>query len=221
MQMSTVDLQSEVSQIIFGADLIAEATEALNLPVDVMIAASIFYHRYISVRGWKTEGVILIAMTAVFLAAKVQECQKKEREILMCFYNISRNRKELPIKQMDVSCSAYREWKGVLIFMEALMLREIGFDLYTLIDENNPHKSILFILKVLNIENDNSDSKTLSFAQAAWNYLNDSLRMGLTLTHSPKAMCAGAIYLAARRLEIPLNIYIDHTQGQSHKSQVG
>ena len=60
------------------------------------------------------------------------------------------------------------EWRENLIMMEALLLKELGFSMYNIMD--HPHKYILYYIRVL----EGSNSKSLkALSQRAWNYLND------------------------------------------------
>lgn len=86
------------------------------------------------------------------------------------------------------------EWKNELITMEMYILKELGFSLYSIMD--HPHKYLLYFVKVINGSNE--------LAQTAWNYLNDSMRLNISLRYSAEKIACAAIYLAARKLQFPL-----------------
>ena len=55
-----------------------------------------------------------------------------------------------------------------MIYLEKIILKELGFELYKLVE--HPHKLIPSYFKLLKIKT------TDSIAKLAWNYLNDSYR---------------------------------------------
>lgn len=89
----------------------------------------------------------------------------------------------------------YHQWKAELLLIERHLLKELGFALYSGMD--HPHKYILYYTKLLNIPPNTS--------QLAWNYLNDSLRLDLSLRYPASEIACAAIYMACRlsQLELP------------------
>ena len=88
----------------------------------------------------------------------------------------------------------YNDFKEELLLAERHILKELGFSLYTIMD--HPHKYLLYYTKVLNGSHD--------LSQIAWNYLNDSMRLDLSLRYLSKEIACAAIYLSARKIRFPL-----------------
>ena len=88
----------------------------------------------------------------------------------------------------------YNDFKEELLLCERHILKELGFSLYTIMD--HPHKYLLYYTKLLN------GSHELS--QIAWNYLNDSMRLDLSLRYLSKEIACAAIYMSARQIGFPL-----------------
>lgn len=82
--------------------------------------------------------------------------------------------------------------------MEMLLLTELGFSLYAIMD--HPHKFILYYVHVLVDVPENAER----LAQRAWGYLNDSLRLDCCVRYPASAIACAAIFLAARSLGQPL-----------------
>jgi transcription initiation factor TFIIIB Brf1 subunit/transcription initiation factor TFIIB len=95
---------------------------------------------------------------------------------------------------MELGGQQYTLWKNELIMMERYILKELGFSLYNIMD--HPHKYILYFVKVLN------GSEAL--ANTAWSYLNDSMRLDISLRFEAQAIACAAIYLAGHKLGVAL-----------------
>lgn len=103
-------------------------------------------------------------------------------------------RRCLEIVTLSLSSVRYSEWKDKLIRNEMVLLKELGFAFYHVMD--HPQKYILYFVKLLN--------GTTELAQLSWNYLSDSMRLDLALRYSPTAITCAAILMAARRLRFAL-----------------
>lgn len=81
-----------------------------------------------------------------------------------------------------------------VIEIEKIILKELGFELYRIVD--HPHKLMQHYLKLLKASNE--------VARKAWNYLNDSYRTSLCVHYPPSTLAASCIYLSLRSLSIPM-----------------
>ena len=81
-----------------------------------------------------------------------------------------------------------------VIEIEKIILKELGFELYRIID--HPHKLMHHYLKLLKANNE--------VARKAWNYLNDSYRTSLCVHYPSSTIAASCIYLSLRSLSIPM-----------------
>ena len=75
--------------------------------------------------------------------------------------------------------------------IERYILKELGFSLYNIID-NHPHKYILYFIKLLN------GSEAL--ASCSWKYLNDCMRLDISLRFEAPIIACAAIYLASHQI---------------------
>jgi hypothetical protein len=86
------------------------------------------------------------------------------------------------------------EWKQEAIEIEREILSTLGFQVYEVID--HPHSYLLYIIKLIH--------GSTELAQVAWNYLNDSMRLSLTIRFNSVYIACSAIFLASRKLGFPL-----------------
>jgi len=152
--------------------------------------------------------VRMVAMTTLFLSAKVEEQTRKIVDVINVFYIVlQRKYGAKQVQYLEVRTKTthsvflitypfilqnHDSLKDSLIKTERYILKELGFNLHV----DHPHKFILFYVHILNGTNE--------LAQQAWNYLNDSLRTTLCIRYKPEVIASGAIYLAAKKLAIPL-----------------
>lgn len=93
---------------------------------------------------------------------------------------------------MIVLMQGYNVMKGVLFDVERVILKELGFSFYNIMD--HPHKFILYYIKILDDKGE--------LAQRAWNYINDSLRLDCCVRYRAELVACAAIYMAARDLQV-------------------
>ncbi len=115
-------------------------------------------------------------------------------QVIYIFHRMYLRRKRLNLVALELGGGEYTRWKSELITMEMYVLKELGFALYSVMD--HPHKYLLYFIKMLRGDN--------ALAQLAWNYLNDSMRLTLSLQHKAQTIACAAIYLAARKLQFAL-----------------
>jgi hypothetical protein len=124
----------------------------------------------------------------------VQQQTDPSFQILFMFHHMYQRRKRLVLSSLDISSPRYTEWKAELAAVELHLLNQLGFSLYAMMD--HPHKYILYYLRILD------GAKDLS--QLAWNYLNDSMRLDVSLRYTAQELACAAIYMSARCLQHPL-----------------
>jgi hypothetical protein len=131
-----------------------------------------------------------VAMGCLLLAAKLEDqTETKLRDVVTMFHDMYQRRRGLKRKPLDIGSQRYRDWKDELQMAERYILQQLGFSFYNIMD--HPHKFMLYYLKVLA-----DDDK--EFAQKAWAYLNDSMRLDICLRFPSQAIACAAIYLSAR-----------------------
>lgn len=138
-----------------------------------------------------------IALGALFLATKVEECPKKLRDVLQVFIYLEQKRQgvEKPTP-VDIHSNRFSAYKDRLIRAERELLKELGFVLYT----EHPHKFILNYAKLLTLD----DATFKKLAQYAWNFINDSQRTDVCMRYPPETICCAALWMGARVLQIKL-----------------
>lgn len=177
-------------------EVIQEAAILLDLPQVAAATAQVFFHRFYRCRSTAENDMRLMAMASLFLAAKVEECPRRMRDVLGVFNALFDRREGAPVEPLDIHSERYARMKRMLARAEGEVLKELGFVLYT----EHPHKFILNYVKLLC-----DDPKTeRELAQKAWNTINDSLRTDLCLRFPPEVVCCGAIAIGARLMQLAL-----------------
>jgi len=183
-------------QRVFGCELIQKMGILLKLPQVAISTAQVSFHRFYAKRSMRKFDVRHYAMGALFLATKVEECQRKMRDVLAVFMHLEQKRKGLSPQPLDIYSNRYASYKDCLIKAEREILKELGFILYT----EHPHKLILNYVKLLTA--DEASLKKLS--QYAWNFINDSQRTNVCIKFAPEVICCAALWMGARVLQIKL-----------------
>jgi cyclin L len=184
-----IDPTEELLYRVYGCELIQEAGILLKLPQVVMATGQNIFHRFFYRKSLERFDSFTVAMGSILLASKIEEKLKYLRDIIFVFHHIYQRRKGLKLKPLELGGVRYTEWKNELITMERYLLKELGFSFYNILD--HPHKYILYYVKLLD--------GTSELSQIAWNYLNDSLRLDLSLRYPAEDIACAAIYMAARK----------------------
>ena len=90
--------------------------------------------------------VSAVAQACLFLAAKVEEEPRRELDVLNVFYHLWQQRRGLHPGALDTTGPLYTRWLEELERHETLVLKEIGFSTYNIME--HPHKFILYYVKV-------------------------------------------------------------------------
>jgi hypothetical protein len=176
----------------FGCELVQEAGVLLRLPQVVTATAQTLLQRFFYRKSLRQFDAFRVAVSCLFLAAKVEERPKRIREVLSVFYAMLRRRKwkrsTAAQKLLDVDSATFGQWRMWLIMVERQVLIDLGFSIYNVAE--HPHKFVLYYVKVL----DGSPK----LAQQAWGYINDSLRTDLCVRYKAQVIACAAIFLASR-----------------------
>ena len=185
-----------IGQRVFGCEFIQRMGILLKLPQVGMCTAQVMFHRFYAKRSLNKFDVRHVAMGALFLATKVEECPRKVRDVINVYWHLEQKRAGQTPAPMDIYSSRYNALKERLIRAEREILKELGFILYC----EHPHKFILNYVKLLTVNNETCRQ----LAQHAWNFCNDSQRTNVCIRFAPEVICCAAIWMAARVLQIKL-----------------
>jgi len=170
----------------------------LRLPKIPIATAQTFFHRFFARQSFKKHDRRIIAVTCLFLAAKVEDVPKKLRDTINAYHKIKcRAAGEQVVVDLDPEGEDYWTIKERILIYERIVLQTISFDLNVL----HPYKMLLGMVKTIRKSKSfQSTTSSKEFAQVAWNFVNDSLRTSLCLQFKPEAIASAAIYLASRYL---------------------
>ncbi|KAG1693661.1 hypothetical protein DVH05_023064 [Phytophthora capsici] len=147
-----------------------------------------FYYR----KSLRQFDAFRVAVSCLFLAAKVEEKPKRIKDVVGVFYAMFRRRKwkrsTVSQQLVDLDGATFAQWRMWLIMVERQVLIDLGFSVYNVTE--HPHKYVLYYVKVLD-----GSSK---LAQQAWGYINDSLRVDLCVRYKAQVIACAAIFLASR-----------------------
>jgi len=188
-----LDIQTEDDLRYLGCELIQDAGLLLKLPQVAMATAQVLYQRFFFSKSFVRYVYEHYAMSCVFLAGKIEENPRRIRDVINVFHHIKQARDNKPFTPVMID-QAYANLKNHVIKAERRVLKELGFCVHG----KHPHKLIIIYMQTLDIADDTN------LVQIAWNYMNDVLRTDVFVRHSPEAVACSCIFLAARRLAVPL-----------------
>ncbi|EGZ05102.1 hypothetical protein PHYSODRAFT_320213 [Phytophthora sojae] len=193
-----VSAETERLHRAFGCELIQEAGVLLRLPQVALATAQTLLQRFYYRKSLRQFDAFRVAVSCLFLAAKVEEKPKRIRDVLSVFYAMLRRRKwrrtTVAQQLVDLEGATFAQWRMWLIMVERQVLIDLGFSVYNV--AQHPHKFVLYYVKVL----DGSPQ----LAQQAWGYINDSLRADLCVRYSAQVIACAAIFLASRFQRVAL-----------------
>jgi len=189
-----LSVEEERDVRILGCDFIQASGLLLQLPQVAMATAQILFHRFYYAKSIVKHNYEHVVMAALFLAAKVEECPRRVRDVLNCFHHIKQVKEKRTIQCMDFNGTLYFKQKNEVIKAERRLLKELGFCVHV----KYPHKIIIVILKLF------EQIQNQELTQLAWNFMNDSLRTDLFMKFTPDQIGCACIWLAARQKKICL-----------------
>lgn len=181
----------------------------LDLSVAATAAAHLAYHRFYNRRSADHFDTTAVALGALLLATKLEECPRRLRDLLNVHHRLEQRRAARrrrssadddappPLTHLDIHSEAYAVRRERVIRAEREILKELGFVLYI----EHPHKFLLNYVRLLTTD----EATSARLAQYAWNFLNDAQRSDACICYRPETLCCAAIWLAARieRVKLP------------------
>jgi len=179
----------------------------LALPQLAIATAVVFFHRfYASATAVRPNDKFVAATACLFLAGKVEEIPKYLEVVLPEAYATHYPTR----KRLVVGTPEYKVLRLSVLATERAVLSAIAFDLTV----QHPYTNLLAIIKQLaplpsDAAAEGSDaavpasstaaqSERKQLAQAAWNFVNDSLRTTLCLQYEPMLIAVAAVHMAAK-----------------------
>lgn len=181
----TWEIESELRQksCLFIEDLSA----TLSIPKLTTATAQVFFHRFFVRQSFKVHDRYMIATACLFLSGKVEETPKRLNEIVRVYYA---QRKNIP--KMESSHKEFQKTREKILLLERIILHTMAFDLVI----QHPYPYIKSILKEVGVTLSLTfDGNQESIEQAAWNFLNDSMRTCLCVRYGPYWIATAAVYL--------------------------
>jgi len=180
----------------WGCELIQVSGLLLKLPQTAMATGQVILQRFYYLKSVVHHDVETCAMACVFLAAKIEECPRRLRDVI----NVCDHIKQKTVKSgvvptpMDYYGTQYTNIKNNVIKSERRILKELGFCVHV----KHPHKIIITYLQMLDHQTN------VPLARSAWNFMNDSLRTDVFVRFSPDLIACACIFLAARTVKVNL-----------------
>ena len=187
-----VDEETEFLQRVYGALLIRSSCLLLKSPVSVVITAQTLLHRFYTKKSLTEYDVKLVATACIVLACKLEEKDRKLRDILNSVRRAVQRIEKKPRVVLPINTPEYEISKTDAKNMEMVLLREFGFFAHV----SPPHPFAYTLGVHLNLS-DESMKRT-------WTLCNDSAMTALCVRFKPQIVACGCILLAARELGIAL-----------------
>lgn len=181
---------------VYLSETLQKAGVFLKLPQPAIATAQHICHRFYFRESIGARDYKLVLPACVLISIKLHEVPRVLREILSVFDQIwlIYEGYKRPVLPLDLNTQSYQDLKSDTIHIEQVILRELGYHLFKL--THLPHSYILNYVEMLGGDR--------NLAQTAWNYINDSFRTALCVSHLPHVIATSAIYLAARKLKLEL-----------------
>ncbi|KAF2355811.1 Cyclin N-terminal [Trinorchestia longiramus] len=188
-----LDEDTEYDLRVLGCEMIQTSGILLRLPQVAMACGQVLFQRLYYAKSLVRYPMEATAMACVALASKIEEAPRKIRDVINVFRHIRqvRNGKTLSPVILDAN---YITLKNQVIKAERRLLKELGFCCHV----KHPHKIIIMYLRLVEAD----DNRNL--AKSSWNYMNDALRTDVFMRYTPEAIASACIWLAARKLKVPL-----------------
>ena len=185
----------EIQLRILGTDLIESMSILLKQPRSVAATAQTLYIRFYSLKSYSNFSLQDIVLASVFLASKIEESQRSIKDIINVYW-FHVNSKRSINDRYKFSESNYYSCKESMLIAEKDILSCLGFKVHV-------KHSFVYLLNYVKALDQDSNTKLL---QLAWNYISASLRTTLVVLYQPEDIACGALFLAARNLNVELPI---------------
>ncbi|KAL4504578.1 hypothetical protein ABPG72_010024 [Tetrahymena utriculariae] len=185
----------------YGASIISDACQYLQLPITTCVSAQTIFHRFYTKCSFLKHDLRDVAMGSVFIAGKAQETIKKPRDLAYVFDQIFKieDGMQRPVPLLDDKSFKFNHLKQVVQDMEREILKELGFEIYQITWNEQPHRLMYFYINLFKPNPSNQSSSFQNLTRTAFNYLNDSYKTNICIFFPFQMVVASCIYLAFRK----------------------
>jgi len=194
-RLKNVDEEVEFLQKVYGAALIRSACLLLRSPPSVVVTAQTLLQRFYCKKSLTEYDVKLVATASITLSCKLEEKDRKLRDVLNCVRRAVQRQENRPRSMLAINTPEYEEFKSDAQRMEMIMLREFGFFGHV----SPPHPFAYALATHLELDDD--------IIRRAWALCNDSAMTMVCVRFKPAIIACGCIFLAAKEMskELPNN----------------
>ncbi|XP_051478884.1 cyclin-T2 isoform X1 [Apus apus] len=187
-----VEPDKELSYRQQAANLIQDMGQRLNVSQLTINTAIVYMHRFYMHHSFTKFNRNIIAPTALFLAAKVEEQPRKLEHVIKVAHACLHPQEP----QMDPKCDAYLQQAQELVILETIMLQTLGFE----ITIEHPHTDVVKCTQLVRASKD--------LAQTSYFMATNSLHLTtFCLQYKPTVIACVCIHLACKwsNWEIPVS----------------
>ncbi|KAJ3240804.1 hypothetical protein HDU81_002657 [Chytriomyces hyalinus] len=182
-----------------GTHLIAQLAILLKLPQTATATAQTLFIRFFALTpsdGPETYPPNDVALACLFLAGKVEECNRPIRAIVNVYFalKIYLDSGKTAAGFVDIPLDTYNDYKDAIIRNETHILARLGFNVHV----QHPHGFMVNYLQSLGL------AANKELAQFCWNCLNDIIRTPVVVYYQPNVIACAAIYYGACKFSVVL-----------------
>jgi len=197
----------EFAQRAHGCELVLRASILLKTTQSVGCTAQVLLHRFYTKKSLAVFDVERVAMATVFLACKLEENNRKLRDVVNVFHRMKQRRRrrddaaaenaddDASLDHLEYFSQKYEDVKQDVIRVERHVLRAFGFCIHV----EHPHKFVVNYARMM--------EQPKELMRRAWAFANDSLRTNLCVRFRADAVAVACVFLAARTLGMPMPRY--------------
>ncbi|KAK9381680.1 uncharacterized protein V2V93DRAFT_367575 [Kockiozyma suomiensis] len=191
---------SLVSRLHYTGGSVAQVAGAiLGLEAPVIATGLVLFHRFHLLAGFLEHSIKDTVAGCLFIAVKLCETPKTAQSIAAAVEAACEDPLATGSKPISRRNAKYynNEKLNTIYTTELQILTTLAFDTHVVV----PYSLCLEYLSALKIS-DVSDREIL--ANRAWGYLNDSMKVKISILHQPNAIAVTALWLAAREADIEI-----------------
>ncbi|EPX70452.1 P-TEFB associated cyclin [Schizosaccharomyces octosporus yFS286] len=188
-----IPLVQEEIQRSKGCNFIINVGLRLKSPQITLATANAYFHRFYLRFSLKDYHYYDIAATCIFLASKVEDSNRKLRDIIINCAKVAQKNNNILI---DEQTKEYWRWRDVILYTEEILLEALCFDFRV----DHPFNDLMRLIQKYASENKN-------LTKVAWTYINDSTRSISCLLFPSKVIAAAAFQhgLEKTKTSLPLD----------------